>query len=545
MKDSVSMKTVGILTAVALLLGVACAGFAASKVGDLELKIGVADFYKGELDPTQQIGSGARELLQMFDTALQLDEKGAVMPGIVKSWKIAPDHLSWILTVRDDVIFHDGSKLTAHDVAFSYARPIVENLEYAKRWGALLGKKPRIEVTDDYTLRVYTNGPQSSFAVMSTFVDLGCWILPKAYIEKNGAEYFRSHPVGSGPYKFVRFVPGDRMDFEAVNYKHWRVNPEFKRVTHYLIPEEATRIMMLQKGMLDAIPVSLEGAIQLKKKGFTTMGGAEGLAWAVVTGAYHPKAKGSPLADVRVRQALSLAINRQELINSMLYGMAGMPPPARVGWSNPDMTPVLVKKWKDWAAKNYRYDPQEARRLIKEAGYANGFTFDIWSAPDPSAVYMGDIALALAGYWAEVGAKAVIVPVDGGTLNAHAFTTKSTQRIGKMAMDAHGLPRPSTSLYHHVFTTDAGAYDLFAGAPFQGDFDALFKEAISCMDPKRAEELLDKIISMNTSSWTGIPILTCPRLYAFGPRVKARLDPTTPTLAHVYAEFKYTGIEQK
>jgi peptide/nickel transport system substrate-binding protein len=485
----------------------------------------------------------------MYDTAFEIAPGGALAPGIVKRWEVAPDGLSWVLYIRDDVVFHDGSKLTAEDVAFSYDRAATsERSLLANEWIAMLGKKPRIEVVDKYTVRVYTSGPQPEFAVLSTKFSPSLWIMPKAYIEKNGMDYFLQHPIGTGPYKFVRYVPGDLMEYQAVDYKHWRVNPGFDRLTVYLIPEETTRVYMLEKGLLDATPVSLEAAVALKAKGFTTREGSVGVAQLWPMGAFLPEAKGKPLADVRVRKALSLAINRQEIIDTLFHGFGSIPGPLRAGWEDTDlarMTPETLAKWKAWVAENYRYDPTEAKRLIAEAGYGAGFTFDVSSAPDNSAPFLQDVIVICTAYWKKVGANANVINLDAGSWKTVRKTSVSTKLVGNMGADATDYPRPSTLDSWDRFTQDQGSMDVFRGAPRGAEYDALYVAATNEMDVAKRAKMLDQMMEIVMPEWPGIATVASPAMYAFGPRVNVYLPLPLRHIADYYADWKYTGVEPK
>src|SRR2546428_10568889 len=107
----------------------------------------------------------------------------------------------------------------------------------------------RIEVVDDLTVRVHTKGVIPYFAAsLSRAVFMEGSVMPKKYIETVGAKGFREKPIGSGPWKFVRSVPGDRVEYEAVTYPHWRGTPQFKRLTPLLVPEQSTRLAMVPAG---------------------------------------------------------------------------------------------------------------------------------------------------------------------------------------------------------------------------------------------------------------------------------------------------------
>jgi len=144
-------------------------------------------------------------------------------------------------------------------------------------------------------------------------------MMPKKYIEKVGAAEFRKNPIGSGPWKFVKSVPGDRVEYEAVDYPHWRGKPSFKRMHILLVPEESTRVAMVRTGEAAIASISPEAikeveAAKLKMISVPATMQAVYYLW----GTYRPDQKDNPVADIRVRQALSMAIDRQQIIDHVM-----------------------------------------------------------------------------------------------------------------------------------------------------------------------------------------------------------------------------------
>lgn len=511
--------------------------------GQSVLRVGLQDFYGEQLDPIIGGSNSNYLMLQgMYDGAFETNpDTGEIIPGIVKAWEIAPDNLSWTLHVRDDVVFHDGSKLTADDIAFSYMRAVSKEATYGANWRGVLGDNPRIDVLDSYALRVYTQGPQPLLAYSSAapvnepyFV-----IFPKAYIEKNGIDYFRAHPIGSGPYKFVEHVAGDHITFAAVDYPHWSgVVPDFKQAVMYLVPEEATRRSMLETDQIDVIEASMQSAKTLQDEQFNTFTGGLSLARFWTFGAYRPQAKGMPLADPKVREALSLAINRQEIIDTIFFGQAQWPPP--VDGASPDMTPAQRDKWAAWAKQAFRYDPDAAKKMLADAGYPNGFSFEFWSVPDSTAPYLGDLVLAVAGYWQKLGVQANVKQADKAAYRQVRTTSKSPELIGKMADDASLLSKLARIDFVN-WTSQYGVLDFLAESPDVKEFDALYVEGKSSMDPNRTEQILDRMLEITTSSWVCLPILAAPLFYASGPHVKIDYPKWGQGLGKYFADWKQAG----
>ena len=172
------------------------------------------------MDPIQE-GRPTNAHIQapVFDSLLGYDyEKGGVGPGVAISWVLSDDGLSWTFQLRKDVKWHNGDPLTAHDVKFSLERTMSKD-SLSSRRAQLRRNVTKIEVVDDYSVRISTKGVQVHFpSGLSRSVFQEGQLMPKKYIEKVGEEEFRKRPIGSGPWKFVRSVPGDLIEYEAVDY---------------------------------------------------------------------------------------------------------------------------------------------------------------------------------------------------------------------------------------------------------------------------------------------------------------------------------------
>src|SRR2546426_510207 len=185
----------------------------------------------------------------IWDSLVGFDlEKGGIGPGAAERWELAADGRSWTFYLRKGQRFHNGDPVTAHDVKFSLER-VMSPESISSGAAALRRAVDRIEVVDDLTVRVYTKGVIPQFAAsLSRAVFMEGSVMPKKYIETVGAKGFRDKPIGSGPWKFVQSIPGDKIEYEAVTYPHWRGTPQFKRLTLLLVPEQSTRLAMVRTG---------------------------------------------------------------------------------------------------------------------------------------------------------------------------------------------------------------------------------------------------------------------------------------------------------
>src|SRR5207253_1769857 len=207
---------------------------------------------------------------------------------------------SWTFYLRKGQRFHNGDPVTAHDVKFSLER-VMSPESISSGAAALRRAVDRIEVVDDLTVRVYTKGVIPQFAAsLSRAVFMEGSVMPKKYIETVGAKGFRDKPVGSGPWKFVQSVPGDRIEYEAVTYPHWRGTPQFKRLTLLLVPEQSTRLAMVRTGEAAIGSIGPE-AVKEARAGGMKIVSVPGTMQAVYQfwGLYRPEAEAGPRGGLR------------------------------------------------------------------------------------------------------------------------------------------------------------------------------------------------------------------------------------------------------
>jgi hypothetical protein len=296
----------------------------------------------------------------IWDSLVGFDfEKGGIGPGVAERWTRADDGKSWTFYLRKGLKFHNGDPVTGHDVKFSLER-IMTPESISSGAAALRRAVDKIDVLDDYTVRVTTKGVIPHFAAsLSRAVFMEGSVMPKKYIEAVGTKGFREKPIGSGPWKFVRNVPGDRIEFEAVTTPHWRGTPQFKKMTLLLVPEQSTRIAMVRTGEAGIASIGPE-AIKEAQAGGMKVVSVPGTMQAVFQfwGLYRPEVKGSPLTDVRVREALSLAVDRQQIIDHVMAKQASWPLPFTTYRYSIDLD---IPRWEAWAKKALRYDPARAK----------------------------------------------------------------------------------------------------------------------------------------------------------------------------------------
>lgn len=328
---------------------------------------------------------------QIFDTLIARNPKtGEHEPRLATQWKLLNDQ-TWQLSLRKGVQFHNGEPFDATAVKFSIERYL--NPELRSPHASVLGFIDRVDVVDELTVNVLTKTPYPVFLTHLSPGSTGTILMvPPKYIAEKGDAYFADNPVGTGPYKFAEWVRGNNVRFVA-NEAYWRGAPAIGQVTFRFVPEPSTRISALLAGdltLIQNVPPDLVPLVRKNPKTGTAVSESGGLVMMMqLTPAAHPA-----LADKRVRKAMNHAVDIDTIIETLLGGMASRRTvpvdPGAVG-ANPNLKP-------------YAFDVDRAKKLMAEAGYANGFALDVYTS-DGRYVSDRPIADAYAEYLAAIGIK--------------------------------------------------------------------------------------------------------------------------------------------
>ena len=477
-----------------------------------ELRFAVTTLGTQTFDPIKSDYTGqGMNLFSMFDT-LTWWEKGEDKPMLAEKWEVSQDGLTWTFYLRKGVKFHNGADLTAADVKFSLDRYISsESLQPPVNFTQIA----TVNIVDDYTIRIVTKSIQPFMAYYTSPASSTLLITPKSYIDQKGIEYFKQHPVGSGPYRFVSATFGDVSEFEALD-THWARPAAFKKLSVIRVSEETTKAAMLRTGAVDITDVGLETAASLEALGFKTRPHSMQTGTLYFFGAYEARGKGMPTQDVRVRKALSMAINRKDIIDNLYKGKAeaGLPLECMASQSDFD-----TKYWYDYFAKANAYDPTEAKRLLKEAGYADGFKIKFYSCQPSGRGFLPQWAEIIATNWREIGVIAELNPVELGTYTAWRRHPANIALIGNALMYGNPeYPGRSAALMLVNFLSDAGHTRTVDGANMP-ELDKLIQAAGSEMDKTKRAELSAQATKMVVDSYTVCQIARVPMTIVSGPRV--------------------------
>ncbi len=374
--------------------------------------VAVATFGNERWLPHLYVGAEDIVLKPLWENLLSRDAKGNLIPMLAERWQVLDGGRTWKFYLRKGVRFHNGGEVTAEDVKFTFTQIAREGSANSLSTEFRLIKS--MEIEGPYTITVHFEKPFVTFGNRVThglFASVA-YIQSKKYIE-SGEDGAERHPVGTGPWKFVEHVRGDRIVYEAVD-NHWRATPHFKRLVFLKVPEPATRMAMLRAGSVDVIEVGGEYVDELKKVGMRTLTMPNTSAiWVILGGqwptrpTYDPKVPwAQPDAERahKVRLALNLAVDKKAIIQRVLGGV-GTP----VGTVNYYPTDPWIS---DALLKPIPYDPARAKALLAEAGYPNGFDVTMNLTAWPGRGFLPDVGEAVATYWEKVGLRVKRRPVD-------------------------------------------------------------------------------------------------------------------------------------
>jgi peptide/nickel transport system substrate-binding protein len=318
--------------------------------------------------------------------------------------------------------------------------------------------------------------------------------VPKKYLESVGAEGFKKHPIGLGPYKFVSSAPGVDLVMEAYE-GYWRKMPSVKRLVYKSVPEATTRLAMLKRGEVDlAYLLDAPMAEDVKRDSTLKLVFSGGIAtyYLDFLDMWDPK---SPWADRRVRLAANYAINRRELSQAETLGAS---PP----------TGNIVPKTFEFALpiEPYPYDPAKAKQLLAEAGYPNGFDAgDLY--PWPPYFSAGEI---ITNYLQAVGIKTRLRTME----RAAFYSALGSKKLKGLCMCLNAVYGNAASrMSETVPSNGAFAYGAFP------DIDALYKEQAQETDRGKREKLLHQIQELLHERVRFGPIFEYIWPSAIGPRV--------------------------
>ncbi len=355
----------------------------------------------------------------IFDPLVMRDENMKIVPVLMTRWERL-DPLSLKIWLRKGITFHNGEPFDARAVKFTLERYIDPNMQSGQKF--FLRELDRVEIIDDYTAIIRTKAPKAPLLPYLCMIDIAP---PKA---ASHVDQFGVNPIGTGPYKFVKFIPNDRVVVVA-NEDYWGKPPTFKKITFRMLKEDATRVSALLAHEVHVIKNLPPGDIpRVKADPELEVIATKGNRFAFI--AFNCFKKDLPFfKDKRIRQALNYAVDREEIITFLLSGLG-----------SPAVSPLApcVDHFQPQTPA-YTYDLEKAKELMKAAEYPDGLP-GTYTLLTPWGRYLKDreIAEAISGMWARIGVNVKVLPLEWATYIAER--RKKGKSKGDITLGAFGAP---------------------------------------------------------------------------------------------------------
>ncbi len=461
----------------------------------------------------------------VYDRLVHRDATGRMIPGLALSWKTIDDR-TWEFRLRD-ARFHDGVALTAEDVAYTINRvPRVKNspASYSIYTKAVTSS----EIVDPHTIRLHTDTPYPLLPTDLAYIA----ILPHELGPDPATEDFNSgkNAIGTGPYRFISYKPGDRIEIERFD-GYWGEVPPWQHVTYRIISNDAARTAALLAGDVGIIefvpPVDLPTLRNDKRVTLSEVVSNRSIyLWLdhsrdgptpFVTGPKGEVLDKNPLKDRRVRLALSLAINRPGIVERVMEN-AAIP-------TGQYLRPGSYSYVQDLPPPPY--DPARAKALLTEAGFPDGLTVSI-HGPNDRYVNDAKIIQAVAQMWQRIGVRTTVEASPWNTYIAHAGKQEySIFLLGWGVGSNEGL----NPLRAQIATANParGLGTANRGRYSNPAVDALIDQAMSTMDDGVREKLIQRAMKMAMDDVPVIPLHLQKNVWATraGLIYEPRLDETT------------------
>ena len=397
------------------------------------------------LDPHQVTDAGTRGVVfNLFEGLVKPTSDGDLEPAVASDYKISEDAKTYTFTLRDGVTFHDGSAVTAEAVKYSIER-------YAETQGesSAFSNVDAVTIVDDNTVEITLKEGYSEFLTDVASAS----IIPESNEDPAG------NPIGTGPFKFVSYTPGQSLKIEKYD-GYWKDGyPYLDSAEFKIIANANTAYTELQAGTLDMLNYLTIDQVNSLSDDYKIVEGSMMLVQAMFLNNTY-----EPLQDVRVRQAICYAVDRQS-VNDFLFD-------GRSHLIGTHMIPSLAKYYNEETENVYTYDPEKAKELLAEAGYENGFDLEI-SIPSNFDQHMQSGEIIVEQLKA-VGINATIKPVEWQTWLSDVYSAKQYQAT---IVGFDGTLAPSDWLQKYTSTSGKNIAQFSSEA-----YDEAFDKAYNTVD---------------------------------------------------------------
>jgi peptide/nickel transport system substrate-binding protein len=456
------------------------------------------------LDPTAGAAAAIDEVVyaNVFEGLTRIDREGAVRPGLAREWTISDDGLTYTFKLRDGVAFHDGTSFDSADVAFSLERAMADDSVNAQK--VLFEPIDKVETPDPATVVITLLRPTGHFLYGLGWGDA-------VIVAPESAETNKSQPVGTGPFRFDRWVQGDRIELGRWD-DYWGEPAALSRATFKFVPDPAAATAAMMAGDIDAFPnfPAPEALSQFEAdpRFQVVVGTTEGETILAMNEARPP------LDDLRVRRAISHAIDRQALIDGAMFGY-GTPIGSHFAPNHAAYVDLTGR---------YPHDPAKAKAMLEEAGHGDGLDLTLKLPPPTYARRGGEL---VAAQLAEVGIRAEIIPIEWAQWLEQVYQGKDYD----LTIVSHTEPMDID-----IYARGEDYYFNYVNP----DFVALMGKLAETLDPSARRELLRKAQEMVAEDAANAFLFQLPKLGVWDARLEGLWE-NSPVQANDLTGVRWTG----
>ncbi|GIP21898.1 ABC transporter substrate-binding protein [Paenibacillus sp. J22TS3] len=424
------------------------------------------------LDPHLAVAAGTSEMMfNVYEGLLKPNEKGEVYPAIAESYEISKDGLTYTFKLRQGVKFHNGNPLTAQDVKYSYDR--LAGKDTGKPLQPAFAGIDSITTPDDHTVVIKLKENNASF-----LTSLIAAVIPKNYQDSN------KKPIGTGPFKFVEYVPGQRLVLEKNPDYYVKDVPKLDKVEFRIIPDQEAALLALKSGEADIFPRI--GTEKLDELGddFKSVSAPQNLVQLMTFNIAR-----KPFNNLKVRQAINYAIDKDEIINGVALGKG-----TKLG-SN--MSPIMSKYYEAGLEDTYKTNLDKAKSLLAEAGYKDGFSTTL-TVPSNYKFHV-DTAQVIVQQLAKVGIKVKIVPVEWAVWLSQVYQGRDYDMT---IIGLDGKLDPNDILNKYVSDSKNNFFNFSDPA-----YDKVLKEGLKEIDPEKRAALYKEAQKILTNDAAAVYIM--------------------------------------
>jgi len=450
----------------------------------------------------------------VYDHLLLVDAKDQykALPGLAASWtnKGAQEYT---FTIRRGVKWQKGyGDVTADDVAFSLKSitgadsKAIDGAYWRDRVG-------NMRVVDPYTLAFSFETIEPDLISMLSAQSHQV-ILCQKYVEQVGEDRADVQPVGSGPYQLDSQVPSAEVTLVPSGPTHWRVTPKWGKIHAVCLREETTRLALMESGRADIVTLAMTQIDEARNHGYRIMPSDTYYLYAIDFGGLFPK--GYPLytgkepwQDIRVREAMNIAIDRAAINKTFFAGL---------GVIDNVMGNAVAPAATTTARMSIPYDPARAKALLKAAGYEQGFevpivSYDIASVPNANVIQV------VAAAWQAIGLQPRIQPSDFAAFRSRLLKNETN---GLMYGWANDLRASFQSRFQKFFYSKSGGFGIY----YDAHLDSVYETLMKTPDAHQRDKMLADTMVYLRKQWAAVPIVSIPQaVFAVNPKTVGLWSP--------------------